>query len=374
MKLINYFEQQSYALNSDVADAKISVCGGHITADFDLDGKKVNPYFIAPWWNEANNDLIGSCEYPLRGIFFCFPFGMSKPYQGIERPCHGFPPTRNWEFEKLDSNGDSKTIELSINIPEENADIKQRVTVRNGHTALYISNSVKGASGRYPVGYHPTLKIPCELGNSILDMSEYKECLTSPTHIDLPENGGYCSLPTDYVIEDETNVPTVYGNNVNLKRQPFIKGFDDIYMYVFDSSHDFDYAAMSVPSEGYLYYQLKNPVQLSNSMIWTSYCGRHYPKWNSRVNGCLEIGAGTNYFFYGLTGALTDDPLTKRGYTMFHEFDGSEREYKLISGVVKIPSDYKGVASISKKDDKTIVINGRNGSVIETACCVDFLK
>ena len=40
MKLINYFEQQSYALNSDVADAKISVCGGHITADFDLDGKK----------------------------------------------------------------------------------------------------------------------------------------------------------------------------------------------------------------------------------------------------------------------------------------------------------------------------------------------
>ena len=374
MKLENYCGRPSYTVESDVTCAKITQNGGHITADFVLDGKKVNPFYIAPWWKEDCSELLGTCDYSLRGNFFCFPFGMSKPDKGLERPCHGFAPARDWELSEEVDNGSEKTLTLSIFVPEENARVRQSVSVRDGETVLYMSNAVKGAVGAYSVGYHPTLRLPEELGSAIVDMSEYKMCLTSPTHIDDPAKGGYCSLALNYRIEDEENVPTVYGQQVNLKRQPFIKGFDDIYMYVFDQTHEFDYAAVSVPSEGYLYYQLKNPKQLSNSMIWTSYCGRHYPKWNGRVNGCIEIGAGTNYFFYGLAGEKEENRLTEMGYQTYHEFDGSEREYKLISGVVKIPEDYQGVASIEKKDAGTILIKGRDGSVIETSCSVDFLR
>ncbi len=263
---------------------------------------------------------------------------------------------------------------MSLVVPEEQAVVEQSVTVRDGETVLYISNSIEGAEGTYSVGYHPTLQLPEEIGSAIVDVSEHDMCLTSPTHIDRPEKGGYCSLLTDYQITDETNVPTVYGEQVNLKKHPFIKGFDDIYMYVFSQNHEFDYATVSVPSEGYLYYQLKNPKQLSNTMIWTSYSGRHYGKWAGRVNGCIEIGAGTNYFFYGLAGEEKKDPLTDLGYQMFHKFDGTRREYKLISGVVKIPEDYQGVASIEKKDENTIIIRGKDGSVIETACMTGFLR
>ena len=373
MKLENNYGRLSYTVKSNVTSVKVTQTGGHITADFMLDGKKVNPFFVAPWWNETCDELRGTCDYSLRGIFFGFPFGITKKTKGVERPCHGFVPARDWDFCEETGNGTEKTLTLSISVPEEQATVKQSVTIREGETVLYITNSVKGAEGAYSVGYHPTLQLPEEIGSAIVDISEYDMCLTSPTHIDSPENGGYCSLLTDYQITDETDVPTVYGQHVNLKRQPFIKGFDDIYMYVFNDTHEFDYAVVSVPTEGYLYYQLKNPKQLSNTMIWTSYEGRHYPRWNGRVNGCIEIGAGTNYFFYGMAGEKVDNPLAQKGYHMFHEFDGSERQYKLISGVVKIPQDYQGVESIEKKDAETIIIKGRDGSVIETACKVDFL-
>ena len=374
MKLEESYGRASYILDSDVTSAKITKTGAHITADFKLGDKEVHPFFIAPWWNEDCSKLTGTCDYSLRGIFFGFPFGITKYDKGLKRPCHGFVPARDWVLVGENENGREKTQTLSIYVPEENATVKQSVTLREGETVLYIANSVQGAIGAYSVGYHPTLQLPEKLGSAIVDMSEYELCLTSPTHIDRPENGGYCSLATDYKIVDETDVPTVYGQHVNLKKQPFIKGFDDIYIYVFNQAHEFDYATVSVPSEGYLYYQLKNPQQLSNSMIWTSYCGRHYDPWKGRVNGCIEIGAATNYFFYGMAGEKEDNPLTELGYQMFHEFDGSEREYKLICGVVKIPEDYQGVISIEKKDADTMLITGRDGSVIEAKCKVDFLK
>lgn len=374
MRTTVHYGRDSLALDSDLTHAKISVNGAHVTATFDLDGKLINPFFIAPWWNEECTMLEGTCDYVLRGIFFCFPFGISEPQDDLNRPCHGFAPARDWTPILSETNALGSTITLSQNIPEEHAEIQQRVTVRNGETVLYIENSVTGAIGDYPVGYHPTLQIPLEIGSAILDQSLYSQCLTAPAHIDQPENGGYCSLVPNYEVTDETNVPTVYGKHVNLKQQPFIKGFDDIYMYIFDQNNTLDFSALSVPSAGYLYYQLKNPTQLPNSMIWTSYCGRHYPKWNGRVNGCIEIGAGKNYFFYGQSRELNKNPLTRKGYPMYDTFDGSTRTYKLISGVVKIPNDFKGVSSIERKDEKSIIIKGKDGTIIETPCCVDFLK
>jgi len=371
MKMQMHAGKSSYIVESDRTCARITECGGHVTAEFRLGEKIVDPFFVAPWWGEGRQELAGTCDDPLRGIFFCFPFGMSGNYGGINRPCHGFVPARNW---KLCESKDGRSVTMSITVPEEHATVEQTVSVQPGETVLYISDTITGAEGAYPVGFHPTLRIPEQIGSAIVDLSDYARCITAPTHIEDPAKGGYCALPKDYEVTDETAVPTVYGEMVNLKQQPFTKGFDDIYMYVFDQSHDFDYGAISVPSEGYLYFQLKNPAQLSNSMIWTSYCGRHYAPWNGRVNGCIELGAATNYFFYGLPGANSPDPLTEAGFVMHHTFDGSPRTYKLICGVVEIPSDYPGVASITKKDDKTIVITGRDGSVIETACQVDFLR
>lgn len=202
MKLENNYGRLSYTVESNVTSVKVTQAGGHITADFMLDGKKVNPFFVAPWWNETCDELRGTCDYSLRGIFFGFPFGITKRTEGVERPCHGFVPARDWELcEELES-GAEKTLTMSISVPEEHATVKQSVTVREGETVLYITNSVKGAVGTYSVGYHPTLQLPEEIGSAIVDISEYDMCLTAPTHIDSPEKGGYCSLLTDYQITD----------------------------------------------------------------------------------------------------------------------------------------------------------------------------
>ncbi len=373
MKIKHYYGQTSYTVASDKAEAQISVAGGHVTAEFDIGGRKVNPYFIAPWWNDSIDELHGSCEYPLRGVFFAFPFGASSPRDGIERPCHGFVAGRDWQYESSCDADGSSTVKLYMDVPEENAHVEKKVTLKQGETVMYLSDTVSGAKGNYPVGYHPTLQVPDELGNAYLDVSANKGCYSAPTHMDKPEEGGYSCLPEGIEIADPTHVKNLFGNYMDLTRLPHIKGFDDIYMYVYDESLPFNYAAITVPSEGYLYFQLKNPKTLSNAMIWCENCGRNAPHWSSRVNGCLEVGAGTNYFFYGLDRADGNDPLTEKGFKMFHTFDGSPREYKLISGVVPVPSSYKGVADIKRADAEYIVIVGKDGSEMTVKCSVDFL-
>jgi len=374
MQIKNHYGLASYVLKNDSVETYITAVGGHITADFNLNGKKVNPYFIAPWWNEGYEELYGEPSYPLRGVFFCFPFADNKPFGGKERPFHGHPAVSEWQYVGTSEKDGETSITLTMDIPEDDCKVEKTVKIVDGHNVIYMTDTVDGAVGKYPVGYHPTLTMPTELGNASVKVSDGYELWTSPTHIEDFSKGGYSCLPLNYQITDETNVPTVYGVNVDLTKQPFIRGFDDIYAYFHKCNDDFVFATLAIPSEGYLYFQLKDPKVFPSSMVWTEYCGRHYAPWNSRVDGCIEISAACQYFFYGITSAHEPNHLQERGFKTYTEFNGGKQDFKLINGVVEIPADYPGVKNITRKDANTICIEAVDGSVIETACCVDFLK
>ena len=373
MEIKNRFGQQSYTIHSNTTEAQVTIAGGQTTADFTINGKKISPYFVAPWWNEPLEHLKDTCEYALRGGSFGFPFGHHLPYKGVTRPTHGYTSVRNWQFEKSAKEGDAITLELSMDIPEEPANVLKKITVKDNQNILYLSDCVSGAVGNFPVAYLPAIQIPEEMGASMLDTSPYAEVWTTPTPLHDHTDQGYSCLQPNTRIEDMTNVPAAYGN-VDLTRHPFIKGFDDIFMYVFDQSAEFNFVAVSMPTAGYVYFQLFRPEQFNTSMIWTSNAGRHFPYWYGKINGVMGIGAGTSFFHYGMTETEGNDFLSKKGYPMFHIFDGSPRECKLICGVAAIPETYQGVSAIQRKDAGTIVIKGKDGSSIETACCVDFLK
>ncbi|MBA7524551.1 hypothetical protein ES705_16692 [subsurface metagenome] len=78
-----YYGQPSYTISNKKVQVFITVQGGHLTALFNNDGKEVNPFFIAPWWEEARQEGLDEIVNVLRGDFFCFPFGGNEePYEG----------------------------------------------------------------------------------------------------------------------------------------------------------------------------------------------------------------------------------------------------------------------------------------------------
>ena len=370
VQMTDNYKEESYCFESDSVKLYITELSGRMTADFNLNGKTVNPYYVAPWGNENGDDG----ESAMRGSWFCFPFGLNEPYQGIEYPVHGFPLTSHFEKTDFVCSEDRQTLRLNTFLKEDGAQLDKEYTLINGENCIYMSDKITGAKGKYPVGYHPTLRIPHKKGSAIVDLSTPLESWTAPVHIEDPALGGYSCLSLGHKIEDMQNVPTIYGTAVDLTRHPFAKGFDDIYMHVCDASKKLCFTAVSVPEEGYLYFHLKNPSNLGNSMVWTSYTGRYYAPWNGRVNGCIGLEEINGYFCYGITAAQKDNPLLQKGYHMYDEFDGSTREYRMIQGVAAIGADYQGVKDIVKLDENHISIIGKDGSEITVACQTAFLE
>ena len=369
------FGADSYVLRGGRVEMYVRKISGHMIADFqvgDKEDKRISPFYVAPWWNEKHDGISQSEEF-LRGTWFAFPLGLNEPFDGIEYPVHGFSVENEYNLTELVEDNGKKILKLETGLKEDKALLRKEYTIFDDESVIYVSDTVSGAVGRYPVGYHPTMKIPEVIGSAILDTSPHLECWTSTVQIEDYTKGGYSSLLPAYKVEDPRKVPTVYGQNVNLKEQPFIKGFDDIHMYISDPSRAFCFTSLSIPSEGYLYYQLKNPRNLRSLMVWTSYCGRHYAPWNGRVNGCIGIEEQTGYFYYGRSSAYEPNHLIDRGFKMYDEFDGGNKEYRIIHGVVPIEKDFSGVSDIVKNDAKSIRIIGRDGKSFTAACQVDFL-
>jgi hypothetical protein len=367
------FGQASYTLSNTYLKVYVTIVGGHLTADF-YNGKNIfSPFFYPPWWNEAN-EFPENLQQVLRGNFFCFPAGLNQQFKGITPPAHGHTANNCWEFKAIHTNDAEQTLILTTEIESENANVTKHVTIKNGQPVIYTMDTICGASGKYPVGYHPTLQLPTTIGSAIMDTSESLEVWTSPIHIESHSNSGYSGLRPNYKIDDLKRVPTVYNEIVDLTRPPFTKGFDDIYMHICDPSKQFCYAAVTVPENGYLYFQIKNPKNLSNTMVWTSNCGRYYQPWNGRVNGVMSINEMTSYFYYGITSAQEDNFLDKKGYRTHDLLDGSPASYKMICGVVPVQKDYTGVKDIVQSGTENIIIKGKNGYDITVPCNIEFLN
>jgi len=145
-------------------------------------------------------------------------------------------------------------------------------------------------------------------------------------------------------------------------------------MFISDPQLDFTYTAASVPDEGYLYFQLKNPKVLAQTVFWMSNGGRHYAPWNGRVTSVLGMEEVTSFFHYGIQKSVEKNLFKERGWKTTIDFDGKTVVHiKLIMGLVPIKKGFKGVRDIVRKDESVLTINGRGGKKIHVPCRVDFL-
>jgi hypothetical protein len=309
----------------------------------------------------------------LRGDFFCFPFGGGEDGEyGINCPPHGQTACDPWDLKAFNSDKAGSMLELSMDL-EAGGRVVKRISLKADEPVIYNENVVEGFRGNIPLGYHPTLKLPDRTGAGIIDMSPPIVGLTTPERFEIPAAGGYSRLALGAEITDRKKVPTIDGGTVDISRYPTPSGYEDLALFINDPEKDFSFTAASLPQEGYLYFQLKNPRILAQTLFWMSNGGRHYAPWNGRVRSVLGMEEITSYFHYGIGKSIEDNEVTKRGYPSSVQLDGSSSSFKIIMGVVPIEKKFKGVADIKKKNSGTVEIVGTGGERIEVPCKVDFL-
>ncbi|MFN9943560.1 MAG: hypothetical protein ACK56I_29215, partial [bacterium] len=101
-------QQPSYTVQSPQVDLAITETGGHMSpVTFYRDTEKpIQPYYVSPWQDEPASEMPVPVLVPLRGDFFCMPFGGNNESVGNEKhPPHGEIAGAKWKSLGIQKNG-----------------------------------------------------------------------------------------------------------------------------------------------------------------------------------------------------------------------------------------------------------------------------
>jgi len=305
---------------------------------------------------------------PIRGDFFCLPFGGNNSWKNENHPPHGEVSEEKW---KLTSGGDPNRIELQLKTKSRKGSVIKQIDIRNGENNIYICHKIQGFKGPTSMGHHP-----------IFPGGTKKYISTSPIKFGITDyrkpgpflNGEYFSLAPAERFESLSKVPTIWKDEpyTDCSVFPARNGFID-HLQVFNKeAPGFAWSAVSAPEDGYVWFGLKDPAILPSALVWIENRGRHQTPWNGR-NSCIGIEDVCSFLAHGLAASTEDNDINKEGIKTFHELSGKkEFEVRYIQGLVKIPKTYGRVFEISKKDDG-IEIKFEGGENISTKVNLDFL-
>lgn len=348
--------QPSWVLRSRTVELAITQLGGHMApVTFYCDtGKPIQPYYISPWQGEGLR-IDDPVLVPLRGDFFCMPFGANKQYKGRKVELHGDPATRRWTFAGTTSarGRTSLALEMKCGLP-----IPGKVTkilhLVDGQNVVYSTNVLEGFSGSFPLGHHATLAMPERAESVHVVTSPFRFGMTYPVPPGNPAEGGYCCYEPARKITSLSRVPTVYRDPawVDASRYPTRKGFCDLVACFHEPKAA--PAGRIVPAwntarfedEGFIWFALKDPAVLPTMMIWAENHGRHFSPWNGR-NNCVGLEDVCGYLALGLEASAKPNPVSKAGIPTAHRLSPRHPfAVHYIQGVVKIPAGFGAVKTL----------------------------
>jgi len=367
--------QPSWKFASDKVEAYLTELGGHLgPVTFDVGGRAIQPFNLAPWAEEPFDPELPPILRVLRGDFFCMPFGGNDaPFHGESFPAHGETANATWSLESISDADGETTLHASLETAVREGRVDKYVTLRAGQSAVYQRHLVTGMTGPMSFGHHAMLRFPDRDGSGLISTSPFVVARTAPEPVELPENRGYSILKPDAEFVSLDRVPTITGDVADLSRYPARRGFEDLVMLVSDASLGFAWTAVAFPSEGYLWLALKDPGVLRQTIFWISNAGRHYPPWSGRHFSVMGLEEVTSYFHYGLAQSAAENPIDASGHpTVVRLRGGDELDVRYIMAVAPIDAGFGSVVDVVAKGDGVTVV-GSSGGRVELAVDVSFL-
>lgn len=368
------FNQPSWRIKSDAVEAFLTCRGGHLApVTFRTAAGPVQPFAVAPWHGESLPAGLPGVLRPLRGDFFCAPFGgNAEPWHGENHPVHGETAAEPWKL--LAKESDPGTLVAELRTRVRPGRVQKRISLRPGETNLYIRHELHGMSGPMCLGHHATLKFPDQPGSGRIALSPWRFAQTCPAQFESPAQGGYSSLKAGAMIRDLRRVRLATGGTTDLTSYPAREGFEDLVMLSARAGMALAWTAVTFPEQRYVWFALKDPRLLASTVLWHSNGGRHMAPWSSRHRGVLGLEDVTSYFHFGLAESAAPNPVSRRGIpTVLRLNPRRPLIVPYIMGVTAIPCGFDIVRRVDFRGDH-IVLRAGSGKAVQHAVDLSFLQ
>lgn len=348
----------SHTLSSNLVTLHITKDGGHLApVSFDIDGRIVSPYALAPWQPDEVDPTLPVLLKNLRGDFLCLPFGPQS-----DGPPHG--ETANAEWILVSRNENSLTLEMDAS--DVSAKITKTLSIRPGETAVYLTHRIDGLQGDWSYGTHPILDLSnLPAGSARLSVSPFRWASVYPDYFSNPADGANQQLKIGAIFTDLTEVPLADGGTTDLTRYPSGAKSDDLVMMVSEAgTAEQPFAWSACVFDGYVWFALKNPDDFPATMFWLSNGGRSAAPWNSRHTARIGIEDVCSHFCDSVD-VSRKDLLHNLGIPCTRSFDRDQTvSLKNIQAVAAVPQDFGKVESIIPASETEIRITGENGDMV----------
>jgi hypothetical protein len=361
--------QPSWVVASDQVELAITEQGGHMApvVFYRSSGRPVQPYYISPWQGKGVRTGVPVLD-PLRGDFFCMPFGGGKEYRGENHPFHGESASARWRLVGALRTAKVTELRLSMSTEVRKGRITKRLRLVDGQNAVYCQHVIDGCEGRMSVSHHATLAVPEAPRSLRVSSSPIRFGMTPPRKALANDGPEYYALSPGKRFSSIGKVPTIWKDAPfqDCSTHPRPAGFMDLIAIYSRPGAGPSWIAAAVPDAGYLWFALKDPHVLPQTVFWMDNTGRHAPPW-SGGNRCLGLEDGRSYFATSLTDSAKRNELNAAGVpTVF----SLKRERPLlinyIQGVARIPKSFDRVKSAAFGRD-TVRFTAWSGKRVEVA-------
>ena len=367
--------QPSWVLANRQVELAVTELGGHmapVTFYRDSAGP-VQPYFISPWQGE-NVKLDEPVLVPLRGDFFCMPFGAPCVWRGVRHVCHGEPATGKWTPGGVEVRGPVARLTMTMRTKSLPGKVTKRLGLRDGHNVVYCQHVLEGFSAQVPLGHHPMLALPDSPGAMRVATSPFKLGMTNPTPFGDPAIGHYQSLATNRKFTRLDKVPLVWKDPAfgDCSRLPARTGFTDLLGLWARQADGPAWTTATVQNAGFMWFALKDPAMLPATLLWIANRGRHSSPWNGR-NRCLGLEDVCGFFANGAAESAGANQLSAMGIATVVKLSRSApTAVNHIQGVVKVPNGFDCVRTASFAPGK-VTFTSVTGKKVTAPVCHEFL-
>ena len=294
--------------------AEIQALGGMLgPATFEVGGKAIQPFFVAPWASEEGSEALPGLLRALRGEWPCVPFGVerSEPLSGWEgqgigigdgEP-HGYGANQYWHL--IDSGTD--WIEIGISYPPDHPirGLRRRIAGRAGAAALDIDLWIEARMDiDLGLALHPTFRLPETPGALQIEVAGLSGGMSFPAALDATSQAAPGCL-----FNRLDDVPGRSGRSLDFSRQPFAEPNEDLLQVQATSG----VVRLTNAEERWIAQVSFDPVLFPSVVLWVTNRGwRDFP-WSGRIRA-LGVEPARSAFDLGQpVSSDPANPLSKSG-------------------------------------------------------------
>lgn len=365
--------QPSWVIENDQMELAVTQLGGHMApvVFYRTAKQPVKPYHISPWQDEGlkiNDPVL----IPLRGDFFCMPFGGGKEANGRQHPAHGETASSRWTFGAVARQGVVTTLTLTMDTKVRPGTVTKRLMLVDGHNIVYAQHRIEGFAGPTTPGHHATLRLPAKDGTFRLATSPFAYGTTHPKAFADPTAGEHQSFEVGAAIHDLREIPLRFKDAkapADMTTLPARTGYVDLMAVYKRPAAEPGWMTAVNTEEGYVWFSLKDAAVLPGTVFWLENRGRYAAPWGGR-NRCLGLEDVCWYF----DDSYVPNPVSRLGIPTFMNMDGRKPvTINYIQGAAKTPAGFDIVKTIEFSPGAITLISA-SGKRVKVPVRHEFLK